>query len=83
MVPADWVSTSVQEATISWDRFAEHYMHTGYGYQWWGGQWDGPVSAYVATGWGGQFIFVLPELDLGVVVTGCPGHSVRNQPVPR
>jgi CubicO group peptidase (beta-lactamase class C family) len=45
----------------------------GYGYQWWRGTFaNGDTATYFAGGWGGQFIFVLPELDMVIVFTG--GH---------
>ena len=45
----------------------------GYGYQWWRGTFpNGDTATYFAAGWGGQFIFVLPELDMVIVFTG--GH---------
>jgi CubicO group peptidase (beta-lactamase class C family) len=43
----------------------------GYGYQWWRGTFsNGDTETYFAAGWGGQFIFVLPDLDMVVVLTG-------------
>jgi CubicO group peptidase (beta-lactamase class C family) len=43
----------------------------GYGYQWWRGTFsNGDTETYFAAGWGGQFIFVMPEMDMVVVLTG-------------
>lgn len=43
----------------------------GYGYQWWRGTFsNGDIETYFAAGWGGQFIFVLSEVDMVVVLTG-------------
>ena len=46
----------------------------GYGYLWWTRETSGPqgapVPAFFATGWGSQFIMVIPSLDLVVVTTG-------------
>jgi len=43
----------------------------GYGYQWWRGTFsNGDTETYFAAGWGGQFIFVLPEVNMVVVLTG-------------
>lgn len=63
VVPKDWVeeSTSPNEVT------------TGYGYQWWltGRSRDGlPQDVYSARGHDGQFIYVVPSLDLVVVRNG-------------
>ena len=57
LVPASWVAAST----------AKHVPATlqgGYGYQWW---IDDSGSYYMALGYAGQFVFVLPELDLVVV----------------
>jgi CubicO group peptidase (beta-lactamase class C family) len=55
-----------------------------YGYQWWRGKTianNQVIDAFWAWGHGGQFIFVLPELDLVVVFTAKhrdnPGYSER------
>ena len=40
----------------------------GYGYQWWVTSDHGHPS-FVAVGYGGQFIQVIPDLDLVVVIT--------------
>lgn len=69
VVPADWVGRSVQAAVALQDRITDHFMFTGYGLQWWVGRWDGGVDAYLAAGWGGQFIIVVPSRELVVVVT--------------
>lgn len=63
VVPSAWVdeSTSPNEATIH------------YGYQWWltGRSRDGlPEEVYSARGHDGQFIYVVPSLDLVVVRNG-------------
>jgi CubicO group peptidase (beta-lactamase class C family) len=44
----------------------------GYGYLWWHSteQWKTPVDMFYANGAGGQFIFVVPQLDLVAVMTG-------------
>ena len=55
-----------------------------YGYQWWRGKTiknNQVIDAFWAWGHGGQFIFVLPEMDLVVVFTAKPrenpGYSER------
>lgn len=40
----------------------------GYGYQWWIKEING-LKSYYAEGYGGQYIFVIPDLDLIVVIT--------------
>ncbi|KFN43899.1 hypothetical protein N789_08095 [Arenimonas oryziterrae DSM 21050 = YC6267] len=66
VVPADWIDATVQP-----------HIHTrvadfDYSYQWWLGtaEWQGRHVRWIsAFGNGGQRIFVVPELDLVVVVT--------------
>jgi hypothetical protein len=81
VVPAAWVESSVQE------HVAES-VHDGYGYQWWV---EKPslfarlglarfVPAYDARGYGGQFIFVIPSLDMVVVI--CGWMKGRDQIIP-
>ncbi len=61
VVPADWVaaSTAYQSAGDATGRAA-------YGYQWWVTGATG-YDAYFALGYGGQYIYVVPALDLVVV----------------
>jgi CubicO group peptidase (beta-lactamase class C family) len=64
VVPAAWVA----EATRTHARVADmnRAENSGYGYLWWvDEQWGG----YSAHGAGGQFVFVVPRLDLVVVFT--------------
>jgi CubicO group peptidase (beta-lactamase class C family) len=87
LIPADWVRRSTSVVTP----VAEMHPETlrsgpfGFGYMWW--IWDGPFAsgpyrgAYTASGAHGQWISVLPTLDMVVVhmafwsSTG-PRHSV-------
>ena len=65
VVPADWVAESLRPHIATGDGL-------GYGYQWWTGtvEWEGKKLAWSAGfGNGGQRRFVVPELDLTVVVT--------------
>jgi CubicO group peptidase (beta-lactamase class C family) len=41
----------------------------GYGYQWWVGKFSDDTEVYCAAGWGGQFIMVLPDVDMIIVFT--------------
>jgi CubicO group peptidase (beta-lactamase class C family) len=65
LVPAQWVATSttVHTSTNSAVPYGSHY-----GYYWWIGEAAG-TELYMAMGWGGQFIVVVPTLDLVVVAT--------------
>lgn len=45
-------------------------FNTSYGYQWWRGTFsNGNIDTYYAAGFGGQFIFVLPEIETVIVFT--------------
>lgn len=63
VVPAQWVTDSI----------APSPAYDGYGYQWWliGRQDERlPADTYAAQGHDGQFIYVIPSLDLVVVRNG-------------
>ena len=67
-----WVkeSTSQQIQTVSHPIYGEFQ----YGYQWWVKKVDG-CKSFRARGKRGQFIVVVPELDLVIAVTSNPGQS--------
>jgi CubicO group peptidase (beta-lactamase class C family) len=52
----------------------------GYGYLWWlpGDQALGAPRVYAALGYGGQFLFVVPERDLVAVFTGWNIYGTRS-----
>lgn len=63
VVPADWVTNSIADTSTTTD---------GYGYQWWL-RMDGATGLppyYSARGHDGQYIYVIPSLDLVVVRNG-------------
>lgn len=65
IVPVDWVTDSLRPHIATGDG-----LH--YGYQWWIGTvgWKGKTLTWCAGfGNGGQRLFVVPELDLTVVIT--------------
>jgi CubicO group peptidase (beta-lactamase class C family) len=66
VVPKSWVKESTT-SKISVDK------NLGYGYFWWttAFSWNGKkLPAYFAWGYGGQYIFVVPSLQLVTVFTG-------------
>jgi len=64
IVPAEWVKAATrQHIPTSGMNEAENH---GYGYFWWMNDFGG----FSAHGTGGQYIFVVPRLDLVVVFTG-------------
>lgn len=68
IVSQKWLqeSTSEQVKLDSWDVMPDA---NGYGYYWWRRKTNGH-QAYVATGYGGQLICVIPDLKM-VIVTTC------------
>lgn len=63
LIPASWVATSVSPL-LSTDGVSS--FGQSYGYLWWVGN-RGGRSYYYANGYGGQFILVVPALELVVV----------------
>jgi len=59
IVPANWVRESTSPQIFAGT------LANNYGYHWWVGD-----NVFMMQGWGGQFIYVLPELDLVVAFTG-------------
>jgi CubicO group peptidase (beta-lactamase class C family) len=72
VVPAWWVEESFKKHVSFSDRRSGHDI--GYGYLWWILEPDpdgsGKVNIFAAKGFMGQYIFVIPEHDMVVVVTG-------------
>ena len=73
VIPADWVDAPLTRRTPS-PRERGRY----YGYGWWIRTMAGFETPY-AWGYGGQFIFIVPELDLVVVTSSSslPGSTRR------
>ena len=63
LVPAEWVRVSTQKHTEA------DLLNADYGYLWWVTTVEGH-AAYYAAGFGGQYIYVVPDLELVVVITG-------------
>ena len=67
IISKNWVEESIYPH-VSGDLISG----TGYGYQWWSGTTeigDRKIDSFYAAGHGGQFIFVIPSLDLITVIT--------------
>lgn len=77
LISAEWIADSVVRRVdvSSWATYSE-----GYGFQWWlddldhGGQL---VETWVTSGYGGQYLFVVPALELVVAFTGHNYESGR------
>ena len=71
LVSSAWIAASTRLVT-SYDDDPDDTF-SGYGYLWWHGTtaWNGtPTDVFFADGAGGQYIFVVPSLDLVAVFTG-------------
>jgi CubicO group peptidase (beta-lactamase class C family) len=78
IVPATWVAASLQRyseevnsAGIRFGRAGRYFRDIGYGYQWWSAR-AGDHRFNLAWGHGGQFIVLLDEFDMVIVVTSYP-----------
>jgi hypothetical protein len=65
LLPKEWVESSTKKH-IETKGFMNEAEQDGYGYLWWIDSFGG----YSAHGFGGQYIFVLPSLDMLIVFTG-------------
>ena len=68
-VKADYSVSADEEVPESWAwAFLKDGNFTGYGYLWWRRDTRGHET-FVALGYGGQFILVIPDLELAIVAT--------------
>lgn len=63
VVPASWVEESTERHAEGWP-----HRYGAYGYLWWLPP-DDPWESYAAVGYGGQFLYVVPELRMLLVMT--------------
>jgi CubicO group peptidase (beta-lactamase class C family) len=71
VVSESWVAASINKVidVPASENPVPDYLH-GYGRQWWLGTFStGETDFYTAAGWGGQFIIVIPEHEMVVVIT--------------
>lgn len=70
IVPRGYLRASTREQVET--EVETGYGTAGYGYLWWTREVEG-YRAFYASGYGGQFIYVIPELDLvAVIVSEAP-----------
>jgi CubicO group peptidase (beta-lactamase class C family) len=68
VVPEEWVRESRQAHIRLGKSNTAPYQSLGYGYLWWTTNLGGH-PAYYALGHGGQYIYILPTMDMIVVIT--------------
>ena len=74
IVPRDWVETSTRLQMVN----TSSIDIGDYGYHWWvKNQWGYPV--FMASGYGGQYMFVVPALNLIMVSTTDTANDVRDR----
>jgi CubicO group peptidase (beta-lactamase class C family) len=77
LVSKEWVQKSLSKQSEGWQPLGE------YGYQWWirpahdGVKYD----IYFASGLGGQYIFIIPELDAVIAVTAWLSNEESGKPI--
>jgi CubicO group peptidase (beta-lactamase class C family) len=69
LLPQEWVAMSTSRQVITGE-----YFYYDYGYLWW---IDHDHDAYIARGNSGQFIAVMPGLDLVIVFRADPGSIMQ------
>ncbi|TNJ60033.1 serine hydrolase [Paenibacillus hemerocallicola] len=69
LLPAGWVDESFEKHSTGWSGYA------AYGYLWWVGCVDGLNYAF-ASGYGGQYVYVIPELKSVIVLTANSDASI-------
>ena len=83
IVPASWMNEATRaQIDTNITLFSLNDQPEGYGYQWWTGHvmWQGRALTWAsAVGNGGQKIFVVPELDLSIVLTAGDYGSAQIQ----
>lgn len=73
ILPADWVQHSATYHTTFPPEAGDTCQKSGYGWLWWLRP-QGPYESMLAVGYAGQFVYVVPALDLVVVMTGETAH---------
>ncbi len=72
IVSREWIRDSFRSYTRS------NYNPYNYGYMWWN-QHVGGYPVFFAWGFGGQYIFIIPDLDAVVVVTSASDHGNQDR----
>lgn len=67
IIPADWIALSVRNHRNYREPWKE-MNDVGYGFQWWTGRFD-QYPLYFASGYGGQCIINIPDLNMIIVAT--------------
>ncbi|MBN1564500.1 MAG: serine hydrolase, partial [Anaerolineae bacterium] len=69
IVPAAWIAEASTYHTLFEPRHENDCATLGYGYLFWLRP-QGEYDSFIAVGYGGQFVYMIPGLDMVVVMTG-------------
>jgi len=78
IIPKDWIRDSQEEIVNTNNGF---FQNSSYGYQWWITRFRVNGESYkcfFAAGWGDQFMFIIPGLEL-IVGFNCGNYLVPAQ----
>ena len=83
IISEEWVNTCSQPSpnNIWMNNWDDHWGMRGYSYMWWTHSFvknSKKMDMYYAAGWGGQYIMIIPELDMCIVFTG--GNYISYRP---
>ena len=85
LVPGEWVESSFRRHEVFANPRGSSGKVEGYGYLWWilapDPEGAGDQDIYAASGYRGQYIFVVPEHEMVVVVTGWIEPSRQSGPI--
>lgn len=81
IVPENWVQQIITRQ-VSAAGFGFMEGLPDYGYLWWLTDEDG-FETWYACGWGGQYIVIVPDLELVMVATGRPADHTSHRGVLR
>ena len=85
IISQQWIDISTQKLIDPNNYTTNFSWADGYGYQWW--MWEDiygvNFSAYFASGWGGQWIIIAPQLNLVVVSTAGNYYTDMRMPIER
>jgi len=80
IISQQWVNVSTRKFTSFNNWWGDV---DGYGYQWW--QWENIYGvnypAYMASGWGGQWIVVSPDMNTVVITTAGNYYTPELMPI--
>jgi CubicO group peptidase (beta-lactamase class C family) len=83
VISQEWINTSTQKFIDPNDYSNNFSWADGYGFQWW--IWENiygvEFRAYFATGWGGQYIIVSPDINTVIVSTAGNYYTDIKMPI--